>query len=320
MYPESFDDANDESIPNHFAATGMADEIPGLNEWIDDCERARGAMDDAQHQERETQDANPLSIDPADCERYGGVFWCPRCSTDKVCCGTRPDPEDHTRRVCSGGCDVNGFHHEGGTEPAPAIVPALPLRLEKLVVECERSDAAILDGSVHVDCGDGHTHGTVVARFKARGWREISRLRGDYLTVARGFYRATIIERAGGGVSVDFGSSQGEQLLPILKDSVAYERAKREAAESALAPDESLALQVLNSIDGLAHRPVVRAGVRRDFNAYTVPGVATVEAWPHRPMQSARGIARRILRDGAAYLPVIRLFDVPGILTHAKAA
>jgi hypothetical protein len=59
-------------------------------------------------------------------------------------------------------------------------------------------------------------------------------------------------------------------------------------------------------------RPQVRAGVRRRFNAYDVPGVASVEAWPHRPLKSARQLARRVYRD-PSYLDVVRALALPGV-------
>jgi hypothetical protein len=40
MYPESDDN---ETTPNPFRSTGMADELPGYAEWLDDVERARAA-------------------------------------------------------------------------------------------------------------------------------------------------------------------------------------------------------------------------------------------------------------------------------------
>lgn len=61
------------------------------------------------------------------------------------------------------------------------------------------------------------------------------------------------------------------------------------------------------------HRPATRAGVVRIFNGYAAPGVAAVNAWPHRPMSHARAIARRIARDPAAYIDIILTFDLPGI-------
>lgn len=61
------------------------------------------------------------------------------------------------------------------------------------------------------------------------------------------------------------------------------------------------------------HRPKVRSGVVRGFNAYVVPGVATVEAWPHRPMSHARAIARRIHKHPECYLSVISTYHVPGV-------
>jgi len=67
------------------------------------------------------------------------------------------------------------------------------------------------------------------------------------------------------------------------------------------------------------HRPHVRAGVARVFNAYTVPGVATVEGWPWRSMTDARAIARRLYLDPASYLPVVATFNVPGV-TFDRAA
>jgi hypothetical protein len=54
--------------------------------------------------------------------------------------------------------------------------------------------------------------------------------------------------------------------------------------------------------------------VVRSFNGYHVPGVVTVEAWPHRGMSHARAIARRIVRDPAAYLAVINTFNLPGVI------
>jgi hypothetical protein len=67
------------------------------------------------------------------------------------------------------------------------------------------------------------------------------------------------------------------------------------------------------------HRTSVRAGVSRIFNGYSVPNVATVEAWPHRPLSHARQIARRLHRDAANYLPVVMAFALPGIVLHAGA-
>jgi hypothetical protein len=61
-------------------------------------------------------------------------------------------------------------------------------------------------------------------------------------------------------------------------------------------------------------RPAVRAGVRRIFNGYTVPGLVTVEAWPHRSIDHARQIARRVRRDPAGVLAVCRMFRVPGVI------
>jgi hypothetical protein len=66
-------------------------------------------------------------------------------------------------------------------------------------------------------------------------------------------------------------------------------------------------------------RPAARAGVERVFNGYAVPGVATVQAWPHRPMSHARAIARRIHRDAESYLSTIAAFDVPGITDERPA-
>jgi hypothetical protein len=62
-----------------------------------------------------------------------------------------------------------------------------------------------------------------------------------------------------------------------------------------------------------ASRPGVRAGVRRAHNAYIVPGVGTVEAWPHRPLGHARAIARRLFVNPADYAAVIRQCAVPGV-------
>jgi hypothetical protein len=61
-------------------------------------------------------------------------------------------------------------------------------------------------------------------------------------------------------------------------------------------------------------RPAVRAGVRRIHNGYTVPGLVTVEAWPHRSIDHARQIARRVRRDPAGVLAVCRMFRVPGVI------
>jgi hypothetical protein len=63
-----------------------------------------------------------------------------------------------------------------------------------------------------------------------------------------------------------------------------------------------------------AHRPDVRAGVRRVHNGYEVPGRAVVAAWPHRPLAHARQIARRLTRDTwRDYAAVIRQCDVAGV-------
>jgi hypothetical protein len=62
------------------------------------------------------------------------------------------------------------------------------------------------------------------------------------------------------------------------------------------------------------HRPPVRAGVARRFNGYAVPGIAIVQAWPHRPMSHARAVARRIFADPASYLWAVRAFNVPGVI------
>jgi hypothetical protein len=67
-------------------------------------------------------------------------------------------------------------------------------------------------------------------------------------------------------------------------------------------------------------RAAVRAGVERLHNGYRVAGVATVEAWPHRPMAHALGIARRLVRDAAGYLAVIRDYAVPGVVDDTSAA
>jgi hypothetical protein len=77
--------------------------------------------------------------------------------------------------------------------------------------------------------------------------------------------------------------------------------------------------EIDNSPATSPHRPAVRAGVVRIFNGYTVPDVATVEAWPHRPLSHARQIARRLHRDAASYLPVVMAFALPGIVLHAGA-
>lgn len=68
------------------------------------------------------------------------------------------------------------------------------------------------------------------------------------------------------------------------------------------------------------HRPAVRAGVARAFNAYAVAtrfGLVTVQAWPHRGMAHARQIARRLHRDAAGYLWAIRASDMPGVVVTA---
>ena len=67
------------------------------------------------------------------------------------------------------------------------------------------------------------------------------------------------------------------------------------------------------------HRPSVRAGVARQFNGYAIPGVAIVQAWPHRPMSHARAVARRIVSDPTSYLWAVRAFNVPGMILNKAA-
>jgi hypothetical protein len=58
-------------------------------------------------------------------------------------------------------------------------------------------------------------------------------------------------------------------------------------------------------------------------DTFIVPGIATVLAHPHRSRRDARGFARRIARDPAAYLDVLSLYRVPGVtdcrpVSHAR--
>lgn len=64
------------------------------------------------------------------------------------------------------------------------------------------------------------------------------------------------------------------------------------------------------------HRPDVRAGVKREFAAYSVPGVVRVESFPHRPLKSARALCRRVYRD-PSYLDVIKALALPGVTVTA---
>jgi hypothetical protein len=68
-----------------------------------------------------------------------------------------------------------------------------------------------------------------------------------------------------------------------------------------------------------AHRPLVRAGVARCFNGYVIPGVAVVEAWPHRSLTHARRSPA-----GSSQIPrhtcwAVRAFNVPGVILKAAA-
>jgi hypothetical protein len=192
-----------------FKSTGLPDELPGYREWLDDVERARDAAEGFEDPEAframanaaadDEAPANPLSIDPADCERVGGshpVYLCPRCSGagKPICCGTRPDPEDHTRRVCSGGCDANGHH-----------APKLPRMLVSILHEIEtRGGECGAVSGLHFDAGTKTTVAAVKSYLLARGWSVLEVYDAEYLTVRRGQFRITICRKVD-GVSLDLG-------------------------------------------------------------------------------------------------------------------
>jgi hypothetical protein len=76
------------------------------------------------------------------------------------------------------------------------------------------------------------------------------------------------------------------------------------------------------SVNGFPHR-IRPDSFESDGDTFTVPGVAIIQARPHRRRQEARQLAKRVAADAASYLPVMVGLGIPGVtdcrpISHAR--